>query len=278
MENKEACGSLSKNDSELLISNLNKAKALERQINLKWCTTAKFNWLREGDQNTKFFHKRTSIRTRRNYISFIRDNCGNPITDENNNRNHFINHYKNLLFHTDQNIHNRKEIEYNSEKAPKLALMRTPSFNLSVRNCWEKLFKILPMVRALSLMVLTGISTKEYWNLKPDFLCILSNMFNNLTLFETRNKTHIVFIPKIVNLERINEYRPISLYNVCYRSVSKILTNMLKGFLPELISPTNLLSLREETSMTTFLLPKSCSTLCIKPKVLIPSSSSKLYC
>jgi hypothetical protein len=52
------------------------------------------------------------------------------------------------------------------------------------------------------------------------------------------NETTIVLIPKVKNPERITEYRPISLCNVIYKLISKVLSNRLKVLLPDIISPT----------------------------------------
>ena len=50
------------------------------------------------------------------------------------------------------------------------------------------------------------------------------------------NGTHIVLIPKVKNPTKITEYRPISLSNVISRLASKVITNRLKRFLPDIIS------------------------------------------
>ncbi|KAK9232243.1 hypothetical protein WN943_022488 [Citrus x changshan-huyou] len=52
------------------------------------------------------------------------------------------------------------------------------------------------------------------------------------------NKTLIVLIPKVEHLDSLRLYRPISLCPVIYKIITKIVANILKGILFELIGPT----------------------------------------
>ncbi|CAN0876058.1 Transposon TX1 uncharacterized 149 kDa protein [Linum grandiflorum] len=47
--------------------------------------------------------------------------------------------------------------------------------------------------------------------------------------------TTIVLLPKVTTLERMTELRPISLWNMLYRLVAKVLANILRGVLPQII-------------------------------------------
>ena len=51
------------------------------------------------------------------------------------------------------------------------------------------------------------------------------------------NSTHIALIPKIKNPSRITDYQPISLCNVLYKLMSKVLANRMKKMLNSIIFP-----------------------------------------
>ena len=64
--------------------------------------------------------------------------------------------------------------------------------------------------------------------------CVLQ-ILNSGSLPHSLNETYICLIPKVQSLQKIMEFRPISLCDIIYKIVSKVLANRLKRILPMVI-------------------------------------------
>ena len=64
----------------------------------------------------------------------------------------------------------------------------------------------------------------------------VKDFFSNGKLLQEINHTIIALLPKVTILSCINDYRPISCYNVIYKCISKIITNRIKDGLDDIIS------------------------------------------
>ena len=65
-----------------------------------------------------------------------------------------------------------------------------------------------------------------------DVVAAVLDFMHSSTMPSDINYTHIVLIPKVKSPEKMSDYRPISLCNVIYKIISKVLANRLKIILP----------------------------------------------
>ena len=63
-----------------------------------------------------------------------------------------------------------------------------------------------------------------------DVTAIVLNALNTGIIPESINTTFICLIPKIKNLKKVSDFRPIRLCNVIYKLIAKVVVNRLKKF------------------------------------------------
>ena len=79
---------------------------------------------------------------------------------------------------------------------------------------------------------------KEYWPIVGDTIIkAMTSFFEVGSMPKEINSSLIVLIPKLPSPTSFNNYRPISLCNVVYKIISKLLVSKMRPLLHKLISP-----------------------------------------
>ena len=84
-------------------------------------------------------------------------------------------------------------------------------------------------IKALGPNGMSPIFYQQYWDIVgPDMVNCVLGALNSGVLPYTLNETFICLIPKVASPQKIIEFRPISLCNVVYKIISKVLANRLE--------------------------------------------------
>jgi hypothetical protein len=190
--------------------------------------------LAAGDRNTKFFHQRAKQRKGRNLIKGVMDSNGIWWENEAHMGNVAIDYFNDIFsanpsMEMDDTIH-VVDCVVNEDMNQQLL---SPFTALEIR---QAAFQMHPS-KASGPDGMSSFFFKKFWHIiGEDVITTILAILNSGHMLRKINHTHIVLIPKKKNPKVVAEYRPISLSNVVYKIISKVLANRLKTLLPIIIS------------------------------------------
>jgi hypothetical protein len=195
---------------------------------------AKIEWLEKGDRNSKFFHACINQRRRANGIHSIADESGRVFSDPEEIEDAFVSYFRALFVSS-----NPRNI---GGCLATLVPSVTPEMNqeLTREVTKEEIHDALQQMAPLKSPGPDGFPVCFYqnnWKEVGEEVCnAILKFFETGHLDGLDNYTFIALIPKLPNPSRVTEFRPISLCNVLYKIVSKVLANRLKFVLPYIVS------------------------------------------
>ena len=101
------------------------------------------------------------------------------------------------------------------------------------------LFQMVP-TKAPGLDDVNALFYQKFWHIVDNKVTdAMLDFLHSGNMEPSVNYTHIVLISKVKKLKKIADFKPISLCNVIYKIISKVLANRLKLILPQIIPPTH---------------------------------------
>ena len=198
-----------------------------------WRQRARTQSLAKGDKNTKYFHAVATQRKRKKFIKGIQDDEGVWQSEEEVVSSIFVDFYTRLF--TSSNVH---DIDRVLEGVNKVVFdsMNTDLLMPYSKEEVDVAIKQMAPLKAPSLDGMPPIFYQSFWqNVGPEVSNTILSCLNSETLLKSINHTFITLIPKVCNTESVTEFRPISLCNVLYKIISKVIANRLKPILNSII-------------------------------------------
>ncbi|CAM8920557.1 unnamed protein product [Rhodiola kirilowii] len=209
---------------------------LERE-ELYWRQRSRAEWLKNGDRNTAYFHAKASQRKRRNRIEKLKNSSG-ELCYSDSGITAIVTQYFTDIF--------QSQVDYRADwwnhefdAVPKVVtddmndMLIAPFTEIEVKRA---LFQMHP-TKAPGLDGFPALFFQSNWDIiGKDVIEVVLNCLNNNMLDVELNETLIVLIPKVKEVERVEDLRPISLCKVVMKIITKVLANRLKEILPSIIS------------------------------------------
>lgn len=172
----------------------------------------------KGDKNSKFFHGSTLARKENNIVySFLVDRGERMEGDE--MAEVFLSYFRNLV---GRRISDDIAVELGCDFTEDEIIVA---------------MKQMPLGKSPSLDGMTASFYKSHWDgLGSDIFAHLLDVLNNGGDFPILCHTDLVMIPKVRKPSSPLQFRPISLSNVIYKILSKVIVNRMRSILCLLLS------------------------------------------
>ena len=202
---------------------------------ISWRQKSRMLWIKEGDNNTKFFHKMANSRRRFNHLSILEVD-GVVYEEESEVAAQVVQFYKNLYQETEEWRPFAEGLEFDQIDGSE--------------RCWlERRFEKEEILLAVNELAgdkapgPDGFSLAFFhhcWRVvERDVLAVFEEFYLHSKFEKSLNATFIALIPKKNDASNIQDFRPISLVGSLYKILSKVLANRLKTVLDQLISESH---------------------------------------
>jgi len=188
-------------------------------------------WLKEGDNNTKFFHNSANAHKRSNHFDQLEVE-GKIITEPDRVKEEIIQFYEKLYSETER-------------WRPDGNLAYCPSISEKERSQLQAKFEKQEVYKCLKLCAIDkapgpdgytmGFFIKCWEILKHDVMAAFHNFYEQEMFEKSFNATYIALIPKKKGAKELKDFRPISLIGSFYKLLSKVLTERIKRLMYKLV-------------------------------------------
>jgi hypothetical protein len=198
-------------------------------------------WIASGDKNMRFFHRYASHHRNKKFLWEIEDEDGSIHKTQEGMKKVAYNHYNSFYRDIDEPL-----LSDQMDTARLFPRMVTTEEVRSLES---------PFTKEEILKVIKGFTKKKSpgpdgWSVKL-FLHFFHLMGNDLLDFvedlrlrgcvnKHIKKKIIVLIPKLNHSRRFLDFRPISLCNLCYKIISKIISRRIRPILSKALSKEQL--------------------------------------
>jgi exonuclease III len=212
-----------------------------REDEERWRLKSRMLWLNGGDKNTRFFHRFASARRSKKQLWDIEQEDGITYHAQEEIKVAAVNHF-NAFFQ----VPIEPSLNAQVELAGRFPNMVTAEEALALESpCTkEEILSVLKGFKKEKSPGPDGWSVELYLHffdiMGQDLLDVVEDARLRGVINPLLNSTFLVLIPKSNHPKQFKDFRPISLCNLCYKLISKIIANRIRPILSKALSEEQL--------------------------------------
>jgi hypothetical protein len=223
-----------KEQESLLNNQMVERRAQEETL---WRQKSCIQWLKEGERNTKFFHRSMLQRRHTNRITHLVSDQGLEIQKHADIEKELLSYYKNLL--TEPPIDRTRAIDSILKHIPKEVTNEQNEVLMHpiTQEEVDQALRDTPIGKAPGPDGFTSDFFHHCWDIiREEVWEIIEDSRKSGQVLQALNATFITLIPKENNVTSPTHFRPIALCNVIYKLITKVIAKHLKPILSFIIS------------------------------------------
>jgi hypothetical protein len=206
------------------------------QEDVRWKQRAKQSWFQYGDRNTPYFHAWATHRKKISHIRKIIDEDGKVWKKDKDVGQVFTRFYQGLF--TSTGTIGVETCLEGLERRVTAAMNDTLLKTFTPTEVEAALAQMGPLKSPGPDGFSASFYQKSWGTVRNEVCHAALDFLNHGNVVPSINDTYIALIPKKKNPSFAAEFRPISLCNVLYKLIAKVLANRMKKVLPSVISPS----------------------------------------
>ncbi|RVX23461.1 Transposon TX1 uncharacterized 149 kDa protein [Vitis vinifera] len=202
---------------------------------IHWRQKAKVKWVKDGDCNSKLFHKVANGRRNKNFIKFLENERGLVLDNSESIIEEILLYFKKLYSSPPGESWRVEGIDWSPISEESASRLDSP---FSEEEIFNAIFQ-LDRDKAPTPDGFTITVFQACWDvIKDDLVRVFAEFRSSRIINQNTNASFIVLLPKKNRSKKISDFRPISLITCLYKVIAKVLSGRLRGVLHETIHST----------------------------------------
>ena len=202
---------------------------------IHWIQKARVKWVKEGDCNSKFFHKVANGRINRKFIKVLENERGIVLNNSESITKEILLYFEKLYSGPTGESWRVEGLDWSPISEKSVSRLDSP---FTEEEIYKAIFQ-LDRDKTPGPNGFTIAMFQDCWEMIEEKLVrVFAEFHRNRIINQSTNASFIVLSPKKSLTKEISDFRPISLITSLYKIIVKVLSGCLRGVLHETIHST----------------------------------------